>query len=213
MSESETIILVMADAARRAQCFAALADRPQRVVRGFAVAADAVEAIDDAITGCVVIDRTGLTPNALVALLDRVRHFPALFPLVLADGLEAGEMLALVRAAPLEIAPATSTPAAIAAKVTALMPLAAARGRHWRDSRIAAELMAKLSPREATVLSALARGQTSKDIARALGVSPRTVEVHRASIMRRTGSPSLAALLRMSILVELADRNFHSKAA
>ncbi|MCW8305574.1 LuxR C-terminal-related transcriptional regulator [Acidiphilium sp. PA] len=41
-------------------------------------------------------------------------------------------------------------------------------------------------------------GQPSKVIARMLGISPRTVELHRAAIMRKTGTASVAALARLA---------------
>lgn len=213
MSASETIFLVMSDPARRAVCFAALADQSQRIVRGFANAGDAIEAMDGSITGCLVIDRGGLAPAMLSELLRSASGFPALVPLLLADHLDPREILAVVRAAPLELLPAETTPEVLAHHVALLLPVAAARGQRWRDSRAAAAALATLSPRETDVLAALVRGQTSKDIARAMGVSPRTVEVHRASIMRRTGSSSLAALLRLSIMAELSDGEKASKAA
>ena len=42
-------------------------------------------------------------------------------------------------------------------------------------------------------------GQPSKNIAADLGISQRTVENHRASIMKRTGSKSLPALARLAL--------------
>jgi len=51
-----------------------------------------------------------------------------------------------------------------------------------------------LTPREREVLGQLQRGGTSKDIARRLGISPRTVEVHRSSIMHKLGVGNAAQL-------------------
>jgi two-component system CheB/CheR fusion protein len=45
-------------------------------------------------------------------------------------------------------------------------------------------------------------GQPSKNIAADLGISQRTVENHRASIMRRTGSKSLPELARLAIAAD-----------
>jgi two-component system CheB/CheR fusion protein len=42
-------------------------------------------------------------------------------------------------------------------------------------------------------------GHPSKNIAADLGISQRTVETHRASIMKKTGSKSLPALARMAL--------------
>ena len=46
-------------------------------------------------------------------------------------------------------------------------------------------------------------GHPNKNIAADLGISQRTVETHRASIMKKTGSKSLAALVRFAIAVAL----------
>jgi two-component system response regulator FixJ len=201
MGQGETIFLVMADAARRAACFAPLAERPQRIVRGFADARAAREALDDATSGCLVLALDGLGAEAARGLLEAAAAYPALTPVLLADQLDGAMAAALVRAGPGELLASSTGPAALAEQIAAIMPAALARGSAWRDQRAARTALARLSPRENDVLRALAAGQTSKDIARALAVSPRTVEVHRASIMRRTGAASLAALLRLVFLV------------
>lgn len=52
-----------------------------------------------------------------------------------------------------------------------------------------------LSPREREVMAHLAKGQTAKEIARTLGLSPRTVEMHRARLLRKLGVRTTAQLL------------------
>ncbi len=56
-----------------------------------------------------------------------------------------------------------------------------------------------LSAREIEVLDKLVSGQQNKDIARSLNISHRTVEVHRANIMRRLQANSFAELIRIAI--------------
>ena len=56
-----------------------------------------------------------------------------------------------------------------------------------------------LTPREREVLTLVAQGLTSKEIARKLAIDPRTVDVHRANIRQRFGLESSAALLRFAI--------------
>ena len=51
-----------------------------------------------------------------------------------------------------------------------------------------------LTFRECEVLEALVRGLTNKQIGIELDISHRTVEVHRARLMRKLGAPTLAAL-------------------
>ena len=63
----------------------------------------------------------------------------------------------------------------------------------------AATRMAGLTPRQRQIMELILMGQPSKNIAADLGVSQRTVENHRASIMKKTGSKSLPALARLAL--------------
>ncbi len=58
----------------------------------------------------------------------------------------------------------------------------------------------RLSPREREILTQVAAGRTSKEIARALAISPRTVEVHRSHLMVKLGAHSLADLVSSAAL-------------
>jgi two-component system response regulator FixJ len=57
--------------------------------------------------------------------------------------------------------------------------------------------MAALTPREAEVMRRVVAGQANKVIALDLGVSQRTVEIHRARVMQKMGTRSLAELVRL----------------
>ena len=65
-----------------------------------------------------------------------------------------------------------------------------------RADRDAEARYARLSEREREVLGLIAGGLTNKEIGRALGVSPRTVESHRASLFAKLEAESLAQLIR-----------------
>src|SRR3984893_10433862 len=75
-----------------------------------------------------------------------------------------------------------------------------------REAVEAARRVAALSPREREVLDALVAGRPNKVIAFDLGISVRTVEVHRARMMYRLGTRQLAEAIRLSVMARLAPR-------
>lgn len=70
----------------------------------------------------------------------------------------------------------------------------------------AAVVLAALSPREREVLEGLAQGQPNKTIAYDLGISARTVEVHRANVMTKLGARSLSDALRIAFAGGLGSK-------
>ncbi len=80
----------------------------------------------------------------------------------------------------------------------------------WKLSRLGPAIEAalavrrplgKLSPRQIEVLRLLAEGHATREIARRLSLSVKTVETHRAEIMRRLGIRDLAGLVRYALRV------------
>jgi len=58
---------------------------------------------------------------------------------------------------------------------------------------------AHLTPRENLILAEIVRGHSSKEVARALDISPRTVEFHRANLLRKCGAKNTAHLVRKAL--------------
>ena len=69
--------------------------------------------------------------------------------------------------------------------------------------REACERVGQLTPREQDVLQGLLAGQPNKQIAAQLGISLRTVEMHRGNMMERLGVSSLAEALRLALVAGL----------
>ncbi len=63
----------------------------------------------------------------------------------------------------------------------------------------ARQRIASLTPRETEVFQRVTDGQANKVIAIELGISERTVEIHRAQVMSKTGARNLAQLVRLRI--------------
>ena len=76
--------------------------------------------------------------------------------------------------------------------------------RGWQ--RDAASLLASLTRREREVMEMVLAGHPSKNIAADLAISQRTVENHRASIMKKTSSKSLPALARLAMTAGIRTR-------
>jgi len=70
--------------------------------------------------------------------------------------------------------------------------------KHAEDNSEQASRFAALTPREREILTHVVAGQSNKMIAADLGISQRTVEVHRARVMQKMGVDSLAELVRFA---------------
>jgi len=85
------------------------------------------------------------------------------------------------------------------------------RGRRYVSPKLAAKLTGeeasteqdRLTPREREVLRLIALGHTSVEIAEKLGLSPRTIETHRARIHRKLGLATRAELVRYALRHDL----------
>jgi len=64
-----------------------------------------------------------------------------------------------------------------------------------------AELLAHLTPREREVMELVIAGKPNKIIASDLGISPKTVEIHRGRVMEKTRAGSVAELVRLAQLL------------
>jgi two-component system, LuxR family, response regulator FixJ len=76
-----------------------------------------------------------------------------------------------------------------------------------REAIEAVDRLAALSPREREVLNALMAGHPNKVIAYDLGISVRTVEVHRARMMHRLGVRQLAEAIRLAVIARMVPQD------
>jgi two-component system response regulator FixJ len=76
-----------------------------------------------------------------------------------------------------------------------------------REAVEARNKAAALSPREREVLDGLVAGKPNKAIAYDLGISGRTVEVHRARMLKRLGTRSTAEAIRLAVIATLAPHS------
>lgn len=178
---------------------ATLLDAAGFTVSAYASAGAFLEGIERADSGCVVTDVcmpeiTGL--DLLRRLSDRLPQFPVIVLTGEADVPMAVE--ALKNGALDLIEKPYSAETIVAAVRQAMTQLEARSDRDTRRSE-AAERLSALSTREREVLDGVVKGLSNKEVARDLGISPRTVEAYRANLMMKMGAESLSELVRMTI--------------
>ncbi|MGZ5896065.1 MAG: response regulator transcription factor [Xanthobacteraceae bacterium] len=75
------------------------------------------------------------------------------------------------------------------------------------EAKAAQELIALLTPRERNVLEKLVAGRSNKVAAYELGISPRTIEIHRANIMDKMHARSLSEVVRIALAADHSRSN------
>ncbi|MCC5973013.1 MAG: response regulator [Rubellimicrobium sp.] len=155
--------------------------------------------------GCVLVDN--LLPGMDgIALLSRLRSdAPHLSTVMLTGHGDAATAVAALKAGATDL---IEKPASAAELLAAVRHAVAQRDTNQPKStmqKAAHKRFAKLTPREREVLTRVLAGQPNKIIAADLGINQRTVENHRASVMRKVGVRSLPALVRISLAADIAE--------
>ncbi|GJE02058.1 LuxR C-terminal-related transcriptional regulator [Methylobacterium isbiliense] len=140
--------------------------------------------------GCVVLELTEAGDLVVASELKAARaHLPVVA--VGASGGDVGFGVRVMKAGAVDFLEAPWAPEALLFAVkTALAEIHADADRARKGDEAHARIAA-LSARERAVLEGLLAGGTNKTIARTLGLSPRTVEIHRARVMEALGAQTL----------------------
>ena len=164
----------------------------------FRSALEYLDALDIARPGCLVLDVRMARMSGL-ALRDRLDALGARIPIVFisAHG-DIGMAVAAVKAGAVDFVQKPYHEQQLLDAINeALARDAAARAPAAADRDLPAQL-AQLTAREREVIGLALKGLSSKLIARELGISHRTVELHRSHALERLGVDSVAALMRLN---------------
>ncbi len=153
--------------------------------------------------GCVLLD-VRMPEMGGLELLARLKSIGQRMPVIMMTG--ENDIATAVQAMKIGAADFIAKPFDDASLLTAITAALSMATGEPRDPE-AATRIGSLSPREREVLDGLVAGRPNKVIAYELGLSIRTVEVHRARMLRRLGTRSLAEAIRLAVTAAL-DRQY-----
>ena len=197
-AEQSLIAIVDDDDEVRHAIMEVLENDGRRVV-GFASGEDFLRAFRHGSAACLLID-AALPGMSGIDLLEQLRAAGYSLPAIVITGQSDVPMAirAMKAGASDFIEKPVDRPGLLASVGRALeQSHDAAKLAAWHVA--AAEQVAALTPRQREIMTMVLAGLPSKNIAADLGISQRTVESHRASIMHRTGTNSLPALARLAL--------------
>jgi two-component system, LuxR family, response regulator FixJ len=165
-------------------------------ITAFADGETFLSAAHSRIPGCVILD-VHLPGCSGIELLKKIDapHYPA--PVLVISGLgDIPTAVEAIRNGALDFLEKPFEPGAVVARVRDAIR---AFERLDGDAGVLADFPGneRLTAREREVLGRIAEGASNKEAGRALGISPRTIEVHRARIMEKLGAKNAADLMRI----------------
>ena len=195
------LVSVVDDEPTIQQLFVQLGRLERLAVRTWTRGADFLAAFDESQPGCLVLD-LNLPDMSGLQVLEQLAQRGSQIPVVFMSGLaKVSQAVAALKLGSLDF---VEKPFAIddmlAAIHRALDSDRERRATNLQQHHLR-ERFAALTPRETEVMDLVVQGHANKIVAATLGVSPKTVEVHRANVMRKTGANSLAELVRLKIAV------------
>lgn len=200
MSRDPQTVFIVDDDPNVRDSLAWLLEAADHSARSFDSAEAFLEHIGPNPAGCLLLDHRMAGMNGL-SLVDALRDRDIVLPIILLTGY-ADVPLAVraMRAGVIDVLEKPYDDKELLRHIDNALRLnrehlKSARRRHDISSRIAS-----LTPRERTVFERVVSGETSKQIAQALGITASTVDVHRSRIMEKFGVSTSAQLVRLALL-------------
>lgn len=205
-TNERTVYVVDDDEAVR-DSLKALLESSGFAVNVFASAEEALDRCRDVGGGCLVADvrMPGMTG---IELQERLREHGVDLPVIVVTG--HGDVPLAVKAmkgGAVDFIEKPFSDDRILRAVEHAMASPRATGTEQEREAAAKTLVGKLTAREREVLEFLASGYANKQIAAALNISPRTVEIHRSRVIEKLNAPSISHLVRLALAAGVALRD------
>jgi two-component system response regulator FixJ len=133
-------------------------------------------------------------------MLDRLKARKIKFPVVVITGFgNIGVAVKAMRAGAIDFVEKPFSDQLIFASIDLALASENAPAENGVKREVVAQRLTRLSPREHEVMTRMVAGNSNKITAIRLGLSPRTVEIHRARVMEKMQAKSLSELVRLAI--------------
>jgi len=169
-------------------------------VRSYATAAEFLADHDPAQPGCLVLDVRMPGMSGLDLQAELARRGVELPTIVITGHAEVSMAVRAVKAGALDFIEKPFSDQLLLDRVRQALEIDLEVREVRRRREDALRRLATLTAREREVLNLVVAGKQNKEIASELGVSPKTVEVHRAHVMSKMCVDSLAELIRITLL-------------
>jgi two-component system response regulator FixJ len=174
-------------------------------VKSFGTAESFLSELTPATFGCAVVDlrlpeMDGL--SLIKAIAARCAWLPVIVITAYSDAASAADAM---NAGALRVVRKPFDPTALIGDIRAAMNGFCTAARLRAEAAKSAKKLAALSRREREVLDSFSRGLAIKEIARAMALSPKSVETYRVRLIKKLGARNAATLMRMALLDSLME--------
>lgn len=193
------IVYIVDDDHNTLRYFEALIRRAGHVCQLITSAQEFLQTYNSAQPGCLLLD-VQLPGMPGTALQERLNQMGAMIPVIFVSGTaDIAIAVQAMKDGAFGFLEKPVSEEALLAQVKAALAMDAENRSASSERAEMVQRFGTLTPRERDVLSLLMAGNSNKLMATDLNLSQRTVELYRARIMEKTGSRSLAQLIRMAI--------------
>jgi two-component system, LuxR family, response regulator FixJ len=207
MSPAQPVVFIVEDDETLRSLVKALAQSIGVTCRGFSSAGGFLEQYDPRQPGCLVLDLFMPGMSGL-ELQDELNRRGAVIPVIFITGHgDVASAVAAVRRGAFNYLQKPFRNSELIANIREALELDQRNRRMLAQQDAIRDRIASLTPREREVLELIVRGLASKVMAQEMGVSTRTVELHRSRVMGKMGANSIAQLVRMFMDFRRGDAN------
>lgn len=198
MTDEEVVFVVDDDAVVR-DSLRALLESAGHAVEDYGTAGEFLSRLPPSPAGCLVVDVRMPDMDGLALQEELVRRRIGIPVIVMTGYGDVPLAVRAMRAGALDFIEKPFDGEQILADVRNALAMSRKLQSRISAAHAAGAHIALLTPREREVLEQLVAGRSNKVIAHALGISPRTVEIHRAHLMEKMQARTLSDLVRLAL--------------